>query len=300
MFRRFSLPAFVLSMAFSFPAIAAPPDAPGTVYINGQPCNRACQAYMAWSEQTLRQREIPAHLQTGHSSIVGKPKIRESARTKLAPKSAPARLAKSAKPTPLPNPPQRPVPMLAGPTQVQPDEQTTIKKPQTALPQPDVPHEDAAPPPSVPETTGAAADTPTPAQNMASEPDAAAPQATDNQNDHQLSATAPADQFVAILLVQPEIKTVSDLGSNVVAIDESPLDYSVADIKNAIVAAGGTKVQMSENNKMALMRMTDGEVRAAVVSVLSRTASEAWIAGIRGFNVLRIPLPPSSEKAKRG
>lgn len=285
MFRRFSLPAFVLSMAFSFPAIAAPPDAPGTVYINGQPCNRACQAYMAWSEQTLRQREIPAHLQTG------KPKIRESARTKLAPKSAPARLAKSAKPTPLPNPPQRPVPMLAGPTQVQPDDQTTIKKPQTALPQPDVPHEDAEPPPSVPETT---------AQNMASEPDAAAPQATDNQNDHQLSATAPTDQFVAILLVQPEIKTVADLGSNVVAIDESPLDYSVADIKNAIVAAGGTKVQMSENNKMALMRMTDGEVRAAVVSVLSRTASEAWIAGIRGFNVLRIPLPPSSEKARRG
>ncbi len=38
---------------------ANPLDSPGTVYIDGLPCNRACQAYMAWSRPgTAQHREV--------------------------------------------------------------------------------------------------------------------------------------------------------------------------------------------------------------------------------------------------
>jgi len=31
--------------------MAAPKDEPGTVYIGGSPCNRACRSYIAWSRK---------------------------------------------------------------------------------------------------------------------------------------------------------------------------------------------------------------------------------------------------------
>ena len=48
-----------------------------------------------------------------------------------------------------------------------------------------------------------------------------------------------------------------------------------------------------------LARVINGDVQAAVVAVLSSKAAEAWNAGVRGFNVLRLPLP-SPSKAKPG
>ena len=40
---------------------AAPLDSPEIVYIDGTPCNRMCQSYMAWSRQVLSgsQAQIP-------------------------------------------------------------------------------------------------------------------------------------------------------------------------------------------------------------------------------------------------
>jgi len=40
-------------------AAAAPLDAPGTVYIDGLPCNRTCQEYMAWSRQASGRQAGP-------------------------------------------------------------------------------------------------------------------------------------------------------------------------------------------------------------------------------------------------
>jgi hypothetical protein len=34
---------------------AMPPDSPDIVYIDGIPCNRPCQAYMAWSRRVLNR-----------------------------------------------------------------------------------------------------------------------------------------------------------------------------------------------------------------------------------------------------
>jgi len=118
----------------------------------------------------------------------------------------------------------------------------------------------------------------------------------------ETTALAPpnnADQLVAILLVRPEIKSLSDLANKIVAIDVSQSD-SVASVRSAIVAAGVAEVQMSEGDTLALVRVMDGEVPAAVVSVLSPEAAEAGSAGVPGFNILRIPLSAPSGKAGRG
>ena len=56
MFRRCTLLACILFVMSAGSSQAAPLDSPGTVYIDGVPCNRACQSYMAWSAQTLSAR----------------------------------------------------------------------------------------------------------------------------------------------------------------------------------------------------------------------------------------------------
>ena len=106
--------------------------------------------------------------------------------------------------------------------------------------------------------------------------------------------------MVAILLVRSDIKTTSDLTNKVVAVDDAPAEYSVADLRKAIAAAGAAEVQLVEDRKAALVRILDGEVPAAVVSVMSSKAAELWNAGLSGFIVLWIPLPSASETSKRG
>jgi hypothetical protein len=63
----------ILSLGSTGALQANPLDSPGTVYIDGQPCNSACQSYMAWSAQALsarhrEQREpvavVPAEAET--------------------------------------------------------------------------------------------------------------------------------------------------------------------------------------------------------------------------------------------
>ncbi|MBR0696924.1 hypothetical protein [Bradyrhizobium lablabi] len=118
--------------------------------------------------------------------------------------------------------------------------------------------------------------------------------------DAETAALAPpnnTDQLVAVLLVRSEIASVSDLANKIVAIDVSRSD-SVADVRTAMVAAGATEIQMSEGETLAFLRVIDGEVPAAVVTVAPPEEAEIW-AEVPGFKILRIPLSPS-EKAGRG
>ncbi|KRQ89412.1 hypothetical protein [Bradyrhizobium valentinum] len=46
----------ILSLGSSAALQASPLDSPGVVYIDGLPCNSACQSYMAWSDQALSAR----------------------------------------------------------------------------------------------------------------------------------------------------------------------------------------------------------------------------------------------------
>ena len=97
-----------------------------------------------------------------------------------------------------------------------------------------------------------------------------------------------ADHLVAIVIVRPEIKSVSDLTGKNIAIDDRYL-VSGADVRIAIAAAGAPSVQLSAGNTTAIARLVNGEVPAAVVALVSAVAAEAF-PEITGFKILRIPL----------
>src|ERR1700720_3760550 len=79
---------------------AHPLDSPDIVYVDGVPCNSACQSYMAWSRQTLsmfgqpRARQLP---QRSANAVVRRATGVGGERSKPA---AHARLAKHAVPIP--------------------------------------------------------------------------------------------------------------------------------------------------------------------------------------------------------
>ncbi|WP_334438150.1 hypothetical protein [Bradyrhizobium sp. AZCC 1610] len=56
----------MLSLCSSGALQANPLDSPGVVYIDGLPCNRACQSYMAWSDRALSAR----HREKRETSVV--------------------------------------------------------------------------------------------------------------------------------------------------------------------------------------------------------------------------------------
>ena len=56
MSRKWTLLTLILSLCSSGALQANPLDSPGVVYIDGLPCNRACQSYMAWTDQALSAR----------------------------------------------------------------------------------------------------------------------------------------------------------------------------------------------------------------------------------------------------
>jgi hypothetical protein len=56
MSRKWTLPILILSLCSSGALQANPLDSPGVVYIDGLPCNKACQSYMAASDRALSAR----------------------------------------------------------------------------------------------------------------------------------------------------------------------------------------------------------------------------------------------------
>jgi hypothetical protein len=56
MSRKWALLTLISFLCSSGAVQANPLDSPGVVYIDGLPCNRACQSYMAWTDQALSAR----------------------------------------------------------------------------------------------------------------------------------------------------------------------------------------------------------------------------------------------------
>jgi hypothetical protein len=115
-----------------------------------------------------------------------------------------------------------------------------------------------------------------------------------------VETTAPAqpnktDLLVYLLIARPEIKSVSDLTSKTIAIDDEFSAYNV--IRVAIASAGALDVQLSNSQNKAIDRVISGEVPAAVLTVASQEAAEGF-PDIAGFNIFRIPLWPRSLKAR--
>jgi hypothetical protein len=333
---------------------AEPPNSPDAVYVDGLPCNQACQSYMAWS-RSVSGRPVPVAPQP----IAPQPPLAEVQPTtkKTIKKAAPDRVAKENRPNvnatrPVPDAqlarvdragarpvapqkpvvPQKPVaPHLAAAPPTRSESEKASEQAKTIPPVQDltgaIPDSKPATVPdpasaagtvtatgqaaSVPTTQGQTAALPpsetppnsTPAQPPSEEkpekaagadtklPDLAKATSPDNAKTAAL-ASSNADPLVAVLLVRTEIKSASDLANKVVAIDASD---AVSRTKTAIVSAGGADVQLSEGQRMALLRVMDGEVPAAVVSLESPQQAAAWTE-VPGFNVLRLPLAPASEK----
>jgi hypothetical protein len=61
MSRKWTLPILILSLCSSGALQANPLDSPGIVYIDGLPCNSACQSYMAASARALSARHREEH-----------------------------------------------------------------------------------------------------------------------------------------------------------------------------------------------------------------------------------------------
>jgi len=55
MSRKWTLLTLIFFLGSSGTLQANPLDSPGVVYIDGLPCNRACQSYMAWSRPSPAQ-----------------------------------------------------------------------------------------------------------------------------------------------------------------------------------------------------------------------------------------------------
>jgi hypothetical protein len=127
-----------------------------------------------------------------------------------------------------------------------------------------------------------------------------------NRSDHpanvlrgDVETTAPAqsnktESLVYLLMARPEIKSISDLTSKIIAIDDGFSAYN--SIKVAIAAAGALDVQLSSNQTKAIDRVISGEVPAAVLTVVSQEAAEGF-PDIAGFKIFRIPLWPRALKA---
>ena len=65
MSRKWTLLTLIFFLGSSGTLQANPLDSPGVVYIDGLPCNRACQSYMAWSRPSPAQ-----HREVGETNVV--------------------------------------------------------------------------------------------------------------------------------------------------------------------------------------------------------------------------------------
>jgi len=245
MFRLAFLLTCFLTIAAAGPSQAAPQDSPGTIYIDGVPCNLPCQSYLKWSRQQLAGQAAAAAPRAARPS--------RTARSS-APKTKPRQVAMLPSPRPA-GVPSAPAATENAAARIDPAPSLAADPPAAAMPELDA---KTKPEPSNPLSANAAGETTTAA----------------------LPSPDAAGEMVAILLVRPDINSASDLANGIVAVDEAPAEYSVADVRNAMVAAGAAEVQLVENKTAALVRIMDGEVQAAIVSVLPTKAADVWNGGL--------------------
>ena len=98
-------------------------------------------------------------------------------------------------------------------------------------------------------------------------------------------------------MARPEIKSIADLAGKSVALDERYSASSV-DVRVGFVVAGTVSVGWSAGRSAALDRLSNGEVTAAVLTLVSADAADGF-PEIAGFKIFRVPLWPSTLKKAR-
>jgi hypothetical protein len=103
------------------------------------------------------------------------------------------------------------------------------------------------------------------------------------------------DVRVVLVMTRPEIRSVSDLASKTIAIDDAQ-SASNGNVRAAIVAAGAAEVRLSDGQTTAIDRLIRGAVPAAVLALVSPEAALRF-PGIEGFKIFQVLLLPRSLKA---
>jgi hypothetical protein len=300
---------------------AHPLDTSDVVYIDGLPCNSACQSYMAWTRRktsSVTEQSAPVESAPAQSPAVHyapeKP-VQRSAPAVQHPKAVRREAAKPAAPPVAKRTAPLPAVGLAKP---QPADVAVNSRPAPAEVSKPAPADVAAPPsannaasPSPARTvqeqvaaatalaenlTASAAPAP---QREAANAEASAQSGaaeSDNTASKVAAATDSTDNRVALLIARPEIKSVSDLAGKDVAI-EGQQSASSASIQAAIASAGAAEVRLDEKSVSAVDRLVGGNVSAAVLTLVSPQAAE-WFPDIPGYKIFRIPLSPGSVRAR--
>ena len=290
MSRKWTLLALILLFGSGATLQAEPLDSPEVVYIDGQPCNRACQSYMDWSYRALSARRheereiglaVPAEVDFEGVEPMARPRVTRHAApvSRTAPhgskraangKAANTRASNGRKIVGTNSAPKAMPPTAVAMTPEKPTEGTVAaiqkrEKAESAKPQ-------------EPMQAAALAAPPTPV--------------TASSKTGEIGKTASAspddlDNLIALVLARPEITSLSDLNNKNIAITEKQ-SASSGRVSVALMAAGAAEVQFSEGKGSAIDRLMDGEVPAAVVLAPPEVAN--LFPEVAGFRTFRVPL----------
>jgi hypothetical protein len=287
---------------------AHPLDAPDIVYIDGQPCNSACQSYLAWSWRRTSRHVAPVESPPAESppakATAEKPAHRPAKSAISRAASAHREGSRPAKPRPAKQ--AAPLPPAEVAT-LQPAADAAVKSepaPASVAALPSADGAAAAPQARTIQEQVAAATALAVQVTAASAPQQEAAEASifagtagaGDAGSTASIATDNRDSRVALLMTRPEITAVSDLSGKDVAIEDQQ-SASSASIRAAIASAGAAEVQLNEKNVKAVDRLVGGEVPAAVVALVSAEAAQ-WFPDIPGYRIFRIPLAADPSKAR--
>jgi hypothetical protein len=275
---------------------AHPLDSPDIVYIDGLPCNSACQSYMDWSwRQGSAMVARPTPAQPTRRSSSGEVRRAPAMHRESSKAAAHVRTAKQAMPSPpattaeLHPAGKAAVASEPAPANVAPSPPAGVAATSNAI----TVQQQVAAATTLAERLTSVTAAPMPQQDAGNAEASGRTGSADAGSDSKPAESAPTnntDNLVALLITGPTIKSLSDLSGKEVAIEDRQ-SASNASIRTAIAAAGATDVQLNEGPAKALDRLIAGEVPAAVLTLVSPEAAE-WFPNIPGFKIFRVPLAP--------
>jgi hypothetical protein len=317
MSRHWTLLPLILFLGSTGTLQAQPLDSPDVVYIDGQPCSRACQAYMNWSYRALSARRheergigvaAPAEAEFDRIEPAVRPRVAKHAAPVARPAPQAGKAASNGKKIAAPGAaspatPKAVPPAMSAVTSAKPVEATAAQKPEPNAESARQPAQTVAIAPSQPAAAEpiasevkpeAKADIvlPPPATlDVAAAPAAPTPaMAPAKAREIAKAASAPLDDpdnLVALVLARPEINSLSDLNNKSIAITEKQ-SASSGRVSAALMAAGAAEVRFSEVKSSAIDRLMNGEVPAAVVLAPRDVAN--LFPEVEGFRTFRVPL----------
>jgi len=259
---------------------ANPLDSPGTIHIDGLPCNFACQSYMDWSRRTLNATKATAR--SAATASAGK----------TAGESSSKRVSKHVMPTSVD---------ASGRKKIH-NSETAVATTPIPLPLPK-PQADNAPP--NPEN-GKPSKQRSPQEQLMAALEVAekmtnhdtlelignngADEIKPSDGGNDAAPPRGLDALVFLLISRSDVKSVAALKGLNIALDAAQSSVQ-ADIRAALAATGATETRLSVSDVNPIDRLINGEVQAAVLNVVSPGAAEAF-PEIKGFKVLRVPLSP--------